>query len=138
MGPTQRGLDSDTNVRVYPVGVKIGEVATQTGVSVRAIRHYDRVGLLASVRAENRYRIFTEEDVQRVRLIRLFLSVGFGLEEIKAYAPCFQTPEAVSQPVEKAEALAFFGRKLADIDAQMAALHALRARLEERMHSLEQ
>lgn len=40
--------------------LKIGALAQATGVSVRSIRHYDQHGLLASTRAQNGYRAFTQ------------------------------------------------------------------------------
>ena len=116
--------------------MRTGELARRSGVSVRAIRHYDGLGLLSARRGENRYRIFTEEDAARVRLIRLFLSVGFRLEEIVRFAPCFGGGMAVSAPVPVEETLAFYGRKLEDIDAQLRALGQLRSRLEAQMQGL--
>ena len=38
--------------------MRIGELAARTGSSVRALRHYDRTGVLSSVRQDNGYRTF--------------------------------------------------------------------------------
>lgn len=116
--------------------MRIGEVARSTEVSVRAIRHYDTLGLLASTRGANRYRIFTPEDVQRVHLIRLFLGVGFRLEEIRAYAPCWQGTASALAPVSAPDAAMFYERKLTQIDEQLASLQTLRARLHDNLADL--
>jgi DNA-binding transcriptional MerR regulator len=50
---------------------KVGELAKRTGVSVRALHHYDEIGLLSpSHRSEAGYRLYTEIDVARLQQIR--------------------------------------------------------------------
>lgn len=97
-------------------------------MSVRAIRHYDQLGLLVSTRSENTYRVFQPEDIERVKLIQLFLGVGFKLDEIRRSAPCFgggYTPD--DAPIE--EMMAFYTRKIHVLDAQLTAMHRVRAKL---------
>jgi len=61
----------------------IGELAEKTGLSLRTIRHYDEVGLLkASGRTEGGFRIYTQEDLSRLILIRRMKPLGFSLEEM--------------------------------------------------------
>lgn len=61
----------------------IGELAERTALSLRTIRHYDSVGLLhPSARTEGGFRVYSEEDYERLLLIRQARSLGFGLEEI--------------------------------------------------------
>ncbi len=61
--------------------MKIGELASQTGVATSAIRFYERSGLLpAAERGLNGYRHYGEGDVQRLHLIRIAQSLGFSLE----------------------------------------------------------
>jgi len=108
--------------------LRIGQVAKATGVSVRAIRHYDRLGLLTAERADNRYRIFQAQDIERVRLIQLFLGVGFSLDEIRRWAPCFaggRLPDDMSPH----DMTAFYTRKVALLDTQIMALQHLRDKL---------
>jgi MerR family copper efflux transcriptional regulator len=108
--------------------MRIGQLAGATGVSVRAIRHYDGLGLLTAVRADNQYRVFQPEDVERVRLIQLLLGVGFRLDEIRRWVPCFQDGHTtLDAPLHEVRAV--YARKLADMDAQLSALHRLRDRL---------
>ena len=69
--------------------MQIGELSKTTGVSVRSLRHYEKKGLLESHRAENGYRVFRSDSVERVEYIQLFLSCGFGTREIARFLPCY-------------------------------------------------
>ena len=61
----------------------IGELAEKTGLSLRTIRHYDEIGLLkASGRTEGGFRLYTQEDLSRLFLIRRMKPLGFSLEEM--------------------------------------------------------
>lgn len=62
---------------------QIGELAEQTGLSVRALRHYDEFGLLsASQRTDAGYRLYSGTDVRRLYRIVALRALGFPLEEI--------------------------------------------------------
>ena len=51
---------------------RIGALAAATGLSVRALRHYDEIGLLApSGRSEAGHRLYSTSDVERLYRIRL-------------------------------------------------------------------
>ncbi len=61
----------------------IGAVAERTGLSLRTLRHYDDVGLLRpSGRTEGGFRLYTEDDVERLLLVRRMKPLGFSLEEM--------------------------------------------------------
>jgi MerR family copper efflux transcriptional regulator len=63
----------------------IGEVAARTELSLRSLRHWDDVGLLRpSGRSEGGFRLYTEEDVEKILLIRRMKPLGFSLEEMGA------------------------------------------------------
>ncbi|MGN7149900.1 MerR family transcriptional regulator [Arthrobacter sp. SAFR-179] len=63
----------------------IGELAAATGVTVRALHHYDRIGLLqASVRTTAGHRRYTRQDLQRLYSIRTLRSLGVPLGGIAA------------------------------------------------------
>jgi len=62
---------------------QIGELARLTGLTVRALRHYDELGLLVpSERSDAGYRIYAEADVRRLYRIAALRQLGFPLEEI--------------------------------------------------------
>lgn len=66
--------------------VKIQELADKTGLTVYTIRFYEKEGLLDSrhVRREaNNYRNYSEEAIERLKLIKKFQGVGCSLVELK-------------------------------------------------------
>lgn len=64
-------------------GLKIGEVARQTGVAVGALRYYETLGLIASQRGDNGYRYYDPATIQQVQFIKKAQSLGFSLEDIR-------------------------------------------------------
>jgi MerR family copper efflux transcriptional regulator len=63
--------------------MRIGEVATQAGVSVQAVRFYERRGIVPSpARRASGYREYPPRTVRQVRLIRWAQSLGFKLDEL--------------------------------------------------------
>lgn len=65
--------------------MQIGEVATRTELSLRSLRHWEEVGLLVpSERSEGGFRLYTEDDVAKILVIRRMKPLGFSIEEMKA------------------------------------------------------
>jgi MerR family transcriptional regulator, thiopeptide resistance regulator len=63
----------------------VGQVAQRSSVSVRALHHYDEIGLLApSGRSEAGYRLYSHQDLVRLRQILFYRELDFGLEQIGA------------------------------------------------------
>lgn len=63
----------------------VGQLAQKHNISARAIRHYENIGLLESSRdVESNYRIYGEDESQRLSQILLFKGMGFSLREISA------------------------------------------------------
>ena len=61
----------------------IGELAERTGLSLRTIRHYDDVGLLpATARTDGGFRVYSEDDFERLMVIKQMKPLGFSLEEM--------------------------------------------------------
>ncbi len=64
---------------------RIGELAKRTGLSVRALRHYDEIGLLVpSERSFSGYRRYSALDLRRLYRIVAMRQLGMGLEQIGA------------------------------------------------------
>jgi MerR family transcriptional regulator, thiopeptide resistance regulator len=62
---------------------RIGELARETGLTVRTLHHYDRLGLLSPLsRTEGGHRCYTSGDVRRLHRIVALRSLGISLEEI--------------------------------------------------------
>ena len=66
------------------VHMQIGQIATRTELSIRTLRHYDDVGLVTpSARSPGGFRLYTEDDVERLLVIRRMKPLGFTLAEMK-------------------------------------------------------
>jgi MerR family transcriptional regulator, copper efflux regulator len=64
--------------------MQIGEVATRTGLSLRTIRYYEEMGLVEpSARSQGGFRLYTDTDVQRLRLIARMKPLEFTLEQMR-------------------------------------------------------
>lgn len=61
----------------------VKEVAQLSGVSIRTLHHYDRIGLLCPQKAENGYRYYTEENLEQLQQILFYKYLGFPLTKIK-------------------------------------------------------
>lgn len=72
--------------------MQIGQVATRTELSINTVRHYDEVGLVTpSARSAGGFRLYTEEDVDRLLVIRRMKPLGFTLAEMKDLLEAFDT-----------------------------------------------
>lgn len=61
----------------------IGELAEKTTLSLRTIRHYDQIGLLVPAgRSESGYRLYTDDDLGRLLLIRRMKPLGYSLDQM--------------------------------------------------------
>ena len=93
--------------------MRSGEMARDAGVSTDTLRHYERKGLIAPPRrSQNGYREYSAQSLDRVRLVRRALAVGFTLDELtrilgvrdKGGAPCRQVRNLAAQKLETLEA----------------------------------
>ncbi|HEY0007042.1 MAG TPA: heavy metal-responsive transcriptional regulator [Pyrinomonadaceae bacterium] len=93
-------------------GLRSGELARLAGVSTDTLRHYERKGVLAAPRrSANGYRVYPAEALERVRLVRRALSVGFTLDELASIlrerelgrAPCRQVRELAASKLASLE-----------------------------------
>jgi DNA-binding transcriptional MerR regulator len=64
--------------------LQIGEVAEAVGLSLRTIRHYEEVGLVPpSGRTSGGFRLYTEEDIDRLRLVKHMKPLDFSLDQMR-------------------------------------------------------
>ncbi|MCI0395336.1 MAG: MerR family transcriptional regulator [Chloroflexi bacterium] len=61
----------------------IGEIARLFGVTPKALRHYEKLGLLTPGRSENSYRQYRPEDVLRLQQMRQLQTLGLSLKQIR-------------------------------------------------------
>ncbi len=64
--------------------MQIGEVAARTELSLRTIRHYEETGLVTpSARSQGGFRLYTNNDVARLMVIRRMKPLGFTLDQMR-------------------------------------------------------
>jgi MerR family transcriptional regulator, thiopeptide resistance regulator len=67
-----------------PIEMTVGDLAKQTGVSVRTLHYYDEIGLLSpSHRTAAGYRLYGEDDIIRLQQIVSLRQIGFSLEQVR-------------------------------------------------------
>jgi MerR family transcriptional regulator, copper efflux regulator len=82
---------------------QIGEVTERVGLSLRTLRYYEEVGLVApSARTDGGFRLYSEADVQRLLLIRSMKAFDLTLEEMGALVEVLDR-SAVAETLEGAE-----------------------------------
>lgn len=72
--------------------LRVGELATRTGVSPRLIRYYQNQGLIAAERSSTGQRLFEDSAVEQIRNIRLLLEAGLPTRIISEFLDCIQDP----------------------------------------------
>lgn len=104
--------------------MQISELAEQTGVSVHALRHYEKLGLLQPARSASGYRSYTDAMRREVVFIAMSRSIGFSLKAIAAQLPaCRSGRLKIGDMVEAMQSRA------AEIDTQITALKTQRRRV---------
>jgi DNA-binding transcriptional MerR regulator len=67
-----------------PPELHIGEVATRVGVNPKTIRYYEDISLIpAPTRQPNGYRVYQDDDVDRIAFVRRAQRFGLSLDEIR-------------------------------------------------------
>jgi DNA-binding transcriptional MerR regulator len=86
--------------------LKIGELAARSGLTVRALHHYDSIGLLTpSARADSGYRLYNRDDVARLHKIQALRKFGMSLADIGTFLGSPDAPfaDVVSQQIAALE-----------------------------------
>ena len=91
----------------------IQEAARMLGMSKDTLRYYDKIGLVKPVREDNRYRMYSADELIDLMNIQIMQYAGFALEEIKAWIG-FRRMERID-PETCAGAAAFLEAKDAEI-----------------------
>jgi len=104
-------------------------LAAASGVSTDTLRHYERIGLLTSVRTSAGYRRYPPAAIERVRLIQRALIVGFSLKEL---ASVLSQRERGVPPCHRVRALV--GERLTALEQQLRDLSAIRDEMRVLLH----
>lgn len=82
--------------------MNIGELAKESGVNAKLIRHYESIGLIPkATRSEGGYRQYNAQDVQFLRFIRRARGLGFSMKEIKQLLGLWKNKSRASADVKK-------------------------------------
>jgi DNA-binding transcriptional MerR regulator len=95
--------------------MRTGKLAELAGVSADTLRHYERMGLLPSPpRTTSGYRLYAPEALDRVRMIRRALAIGFSLKELRSI---LRVREQGGAPCREVRAMA--GEKLNQLERRI-------------------
>jgi MerR family mercuric resistance operon transcriptional regulator len=104
----------------------IGELARQANVHVETLRYYERRGLIPKPqRTVSNYRVYSPENLRRVKFIKQAQGLGFSLKEINKLLALRATPRARCADVRR-----YATHKIEDIDAKIRSLARMRKTLE--------
>jgi MerR family mercuric resistance operon transcriptional regulator len=107
-------------------GFTIGELARQANVHVETLRYYERRGLIPKPhRTVSNYRVYSSENLRRVKFIKQAQGLGFSLKEIKKLLALRATPRA-----RCADVRGYATHKIEDIDAKIRSLARMHRTLE--------
>lgn len=85
--------------------LNIGELAKAASVATSTVRYYERTGLLRpSGRTPSNYRLYTRQDVRRLRFIRAARATGFTLDDVAKLlrpAPCQRVQELIERRLDE-------------------------------------
>jgi len=105
---------------------RVGQLARAADVSPDTLRHYERKGLLRPQRSHNGYREYQESALERVRMIRRALAVGFTLDELGTIFKIFDRGGAPCKQVRDLAAT-----KLSEVERHLYEVTAIRDELRE-------
>jgi DNA-binding transcriptional MerR regulator len=109
--------------------LRVGTLAKRTGKTVRALHHYEELGLLApSARTEGGFRVYDDEAEMRVRWIVKLQDMGFSLSQIQEIVAQYEASRSAPNAMQHVKAL--YREKLAETCSQIDKLLSLKHELE--------
>lgn len=99
----------------------IGRAATESGVSVKMIRHYEAIGLLPkAARTAANYRVYGPNDVHTLRFIKRARTLGFSIEDIEELLGLWKNKSRSSAAVKK-----LAGKHIDELKTRLAELQSM-------------
>ena len=77
----------------------ISEVSKKLGITVRAIRHYEELGLIKSARADNNYRTYNKDTFDKIKFLARGRRLGFSINECRILLHLFNNKNRSSSEV---------------------------------------
>ncbi|MFT8312994.1 MAG: MerR family transcriptional regulator [Clostridium sp.] len=92
----------------------IGDLVKELKINKETIRYYEKIGLLSDPKKDkNGYRIYSKEDIQKIRFILIVKKFGFSLKEISMLLPKIYD-EILEENMENIKAIVEY--KISEID----------------------
>lgn len=98
---------------------------------MKALRYYERVGLVRPSRASNGYRVYMGADVRAVVEVRALMALGLSAREAEPFVACLRAGHEAAD--ECADSIAAYQRKIEQMDAMIARMNCAREELAQRM-----
>ncbi len=104
---------------------KIGEVSELLNIKIDTLRFYEKINLLTNIhRSTSGVRLYTENDLKKIRFIKRARASNFALDEIKQLLNIFKSPDNTSPLISD-----FAQNKLKQIDEQLNEILKLKTEL---------
>jgi DNA-binding transcriptional MerR regulator len=113
--------------------MRIGEAAGRAGVSTKAVRYYESLGLVTARRLANGYRDYDEAQVRRIGEIRTLGRLGIPAEQTRPFLDCLDAGMAAGDDCPAS--LDTYRLAIADMDRRLAELTERRDALVDRLAS---
>lgn len=78
--------------------MRVSEVVRRTGVTARALRYYESLGLVTPTRSANGYRSYSDLDVELVRQIQELTALGFRVRDTEPFLAPRPAASAIITP----------------------------------------
>lgn len=113
--------------------MRIGEAAARAGVSTKAVRYYESLGLVTAGRLANGYRDYDEAQVRRIGEIRTLGRLGIPAERTRPFLDCLDSGMASGDDCPAS--LDVYRAAIADLDGRLVELAERREALAARLAS---
>lgn len=104
--------------------MKIGDVAAQTGLSVKSIRYYHDIGLVKGQRGANGYREYQPQQVSALLFVQRCRELGFSIDECRDLLQLKHDPQRCAADVKR-----LASEHLTSLETKMQRLQQLHSEL---------
>ena len=111
--------------------MRIGEAADRAGVSTKAVRYYESLGLVTAARLGNGYRDYDAAQVRRIAEIRGLVRLGIPADRTRPFLDCLDSGEAAGDDCPAS--LETYRAAIDDLDRRLAELADRRDALADRL-----
>jgi DNA-binding transcriptional MerR regulator len=119
-------MAADPAKNAYPIGI----LSSIVGLSQRTIRYYEEIGLLHSVRRiENGKRVYTDDDIRRLKFINRLKVLGLSLAEMVELEKIYRHQRSNSEVIPKL--IAILDERALQVDERIRQLMALKKEIKE-------